>query len=72
MGRRILALEQHGPLQAVLFHVAFWRLNLAYFDGYPFNSMASDSSGCHSVVPFGVGTRLAPERDTPPGFARLP
>jgi hypothetical protein len=37
-GRRILALEQHGPLQAVLFHVAFWRLNLAYFDGYALES----------------------------------
>jgi hypothetical protein len=23
-------IDHHGPLQAVLFHVAFWRLNLAY------------------------------------------
>ena len=38
LGRRMLAAEQHGPLQAVLFHVAFWRLNLAYFDGYPLDS----------------------------------
>jgi hypothetical protein len=38
LGRRMLAAEQHGPLQAVLFHVAFWLLNLAYFDGYPLNS----------------------------------
>jgi len=34
----MLAAEQHGPLQAVLFHVAFWRLNLAYFDGYLLDS----------------------------------
>src|ERR1700752_2642855 len=32
LGRRMLASYQHGPLQAVLFHVAFWHLNLAYFD----------------------------------------
>ena len=25
LGRRILAAEQHGPLQALLFHVALWR-----------------------------------------------
>ena len=34
----MLAVEQHGPLQAVLFHVAFWHLNLAYFDRYPLDS----------------------------------
>ena len=34
LGKRMLALEHHGPLQAVLFHVAFWHLNLAYFDRY--------------------------------------
>jgi hypothetical protein len=38
LGRRMLALEQHGPLQAVLFHVAFWHLNLAYFDRYALDS----------------------------------
>src|SRR4029077_19431401 len=27
LGKRMLALEHHGPLQAVLFHVAFWHLN---------------------------------------------
>jgi len=32
LGRRILNGEQHGPLQALLLHVAFWRLNLGYFD----------------------------------------
>jgi hypothetical protein len=38
LGRRILGLEQHGPLQALLFHVALWRMNLAHFDGYPLDS----------------------------------
>jgi hypothetical protein len=38
LGRRMLALEQHGPLQAVLFHVVFWHMNLAYFDRYPVDS----------------------------------
>jgi hypothetical protein len=30
LGRRLLAAEQHGALQALLFHVAFWHLNLDY------------------------------------------
>jgi len=38
LGRRILKADQHGPLQALLFHVAFWHLNLGYFDRYPINS----------------------------------
>ena len=38
LGKRMLALEHHGPLQAVLFHVAFWHLNLAYFDRYALDS----------------------------------
>src|SRR5712675_3100437 len=38
LGRRMLAAEQHGPLQALLFHVALWHMNLAYFDGYPLDS----------------------------------
>jgi GNAT superfamily N-acetyltransferase len=38
LGRRLLAAEQHGPLQALLFHVAFWHMNFAYFDGYPLAS----------------------------------
>jgi hypothetical protein len=38
LGRRMLAVKQHGPLQAVLFHLAFWHVNLAYFDGYPIDS----------------------------------
>src|SRR5580704_13385684 len=38
LGRKLLAAERHGPLQAVLFHVAFWHLNLAYFDRYALDS----------------------------------
>jgi hypothetical protein len=45
LGRRILAAEQHGPLQAVLFHVAFWHMNLAYFDGYPLDSWPQSEVG---------------------------
>jgi hypothetical protein len=38
LGKKMLALEHHGPLQAVLFRVAFWHLNLAYFDRYALDS----------------------------------
>jgi hypothetical protein len=67
LGRRMLALEQHGPLQAVLFHVAFWHLNLAYFDRYPLDSwpqtqvgviLWSLSASAHDWVPRETLTRL--------------
>ena len=67
LGRRILAAEQHGPLQAVLFHVAFWRMNLAYFDGYPLDSwpqsemgviLWSLSASAHEWLPRETLTRL--------------
>jgi hypothetical protein len=45
LGRRILAAEQHGPLQALLFHVALRRMNLAYFDGYPIDSWPQSEVG---------------------------
>jgi hypothetical protein len=45
LGRRLLAAKQHGPLQAPLFHVAFWRMNLAYFDGYPLDSWPQGDVG---------------------------
>jgi hypothetical protein len=32
LGKGIVAKEQYGALQAVLFHVAFWHMNLSYFD----------------------------------------
>jgi hypothetical protein len=45
LGRRILKAEQYGPLHAVLFYVAFWHLNLAYFDGYPLQSWPQSQIG---------------------------
>jgi len=68
LGRRLLAAEQHGPLQAVLFHVAFWRLNLAYFDGHPLDSwpqsevgiiLWSLSASAHDWLPRETLTRLS-------------
>jgi hypothetical protein len=36
---------QHGPLQALRFHVALWHMNLAYFDGYPLDSWPQSEVG---------------------------
>ena len=67
LGRRILRAEQYGPLQAVLFHVAFWRLNLGYFDRYaldiwPQNGVGvvlwSLSASAHDWLPRETLTRL--------------
>ena len=67
LGRRILGLEQHGPLQALLFHVALWRMNLAYFDGYPIDLwlqgevgiiLWSLSASAHDWLPRETLTRL--------------
>jgi hypothetical protein len=67
VGRRILGLEQHGPLQALLFHVALWRMNLADFDGYPLDSwpqsevgviLWSLSASAHDWLPRETLTRL--------------
>jgi len=67
LGRRMLALEQHGPLQALLFHVAFWHLNLAYFDRYAIDSwpltqvgviLWSLSASAHDWLPRETLTRL--------------
>jgi hypothetical protein len=35
LGKGILSREQDGALQAILFHIAFWHLNLGYFDRTP-------------------------------------
>ncbi len=65
--RRMLAAEQHGPLQALLFHVALWHMNLAYFDGYPLDSwpqsevgviLWSLSASAHDWLPRETLTRL--------------
>ena len=45
LGRRMLAAEQHGPLQALLFHVACWHMNITYFDGYPLYSWPQSEVG---------------------------
>jgi hypothetical protein len=45
LGRKILQAEQFGPLQALLFHVAFWRVNLGYFDRYPVESWPQTQVG---------------------------
>ena len=67
LGRKILNGEQHRPLQAVLFHVAFWRLNLGYFDRYavdtwPQNEVGvvlwSLSASAHDWLPRETLTRL--------------
>ena len=67
LGRRILATEKHGPLQALLFHIALWRMNLAYFDGYPLDSwpqsevaviLWSLSASAHDWLPRETLTRL--------------
>jgi len=38
LGKDIVSKEQHGALQAVLFHLGFWHLNLGYFDGIQIES----------------------------------
>jgi len=67
LGRRMLAAEEHGPLQALLFHVALWHMNLAYFDGYPLDSwpqsevgviLWSLSASAHDWLPRETLTRL--------------
>ena len=71
LGRRILKAEQYGPLHALLFHVAFWLLNLAYFDGYPLQSwpqsqvgiiLWSLSASAHDWLPPETLTRLCTTR----------
>ena len=67
LGRRILKADQHGPLQALLFHIALWHLNLGYFDRYPINSwplthagilLWSLSASAHDWLPRETLTRL--------------
>lgn len=45
LGRRILKAEQYGPLHALLFHVAFWHLNIGFFDRYPLESWPQSQIG---------------------------
>jgi hypothetical protein len=54
-------------LQALLFHVALWHMNLAYFDGYPLDSLPQSevgvilwslSASAHDWLPRETLTRL--------------
>jgi hypothetical protein len=45
LGKKMLAPEQYGPLQAILFHVALWHLNLGYFDRNPVQSWPQNDVG---------------------------
>jgi hypothetical protein len=67
LSRRILRAEQYGPLHALLFHVAFWHLNIGYFDRYPLESwpqgqigivLWSLSASAHDWLPRETLTRL--------------
>ena len=45
VGKKVLAPERHGTLQARLFHIAFWHLNLGYFDRNPIDSWPQSDAG---------------------------
>jgi hypothetical protein len=45
LGKRMLLPERHGALQALLFHIAMWHLNLGYFDPNPVQSWPQNDVG---------------------------
>jgi hypothetical protein len=45
LGEDIVSKERHGALQAVLFHLAFWHLNLGFFDGIQIESWPQSHVG---------------------------
>jgi hypothetical protein len=45
LGKQMLVPERHGTLQALLFHVALWHLNLGYFDRNPVGSWPQTHTG---------------------------
>lgn len=45
LGKKMLAPERYGALQALLFHIALWHLNLAYFDRCPVQSWPQNDVG---------------------------
>jgi len=45
LGKKMLDPEQQGALQALLFHVTFWHLNLGYFDRNPIESWPQNDVG---------------------------
>jgi hypothetical protein len=45
LGKTMLAAERYGALQALLFQIAFWHLNLGYFDRNPVQSWPQNDIG---------------------------
>jgi hypothetical protein len=45
LGKSILLEERHGALQAILFHIAFWHMNLGYFDRTALASWPQSDAG---------------------------
>jgi hypothetical protein len=45
VGKELLVGERHGVLQALLFHIALWHLNLGYFDRNPVESWPQTHTG---------------------------
>ena len=45
LGKSMLAERRHGALQVLLFHIAFWHLNLGYFDRNPIDSWPQSDVG---------------------------
>jgi hypothetical protein len=45
LGKTMLVPERYGALNALLFHIAFWHLNLGYFDRNPLESWPQNDMG---------------------------
>jgi hypothetical protein len=45
LGKGMLVPDRHGALQALLFHIALWHLNLGYFDRNPIDSWPQSHTG---------------------------
>jgi hypothetical protein len=45
LGKEMLVEERRGALQALLFHIAFWHLNLGYFDRNPLDAWPQSDVG---------------------------
>jgi hypothetical protein len=45
LGKSMLVEKRHGALQALLFHIALWHLNLGYFDRNPLDSWPQNDVG---------------------------
>jgi hypothetical protein len=73
-GRELIAQGQQGPLQAILFHIACWRLDLSYFGKGASRFLAAVRYGRRPLVSLDGGIRLgnagkivAPVHDPYPG-----